>query len=74
MRIRCIALDLDRTTLNSEGHLSGDNRKAIEQAVSSGIQIAVASGRSLDSLPGGGSWRFPGSAMPSHPTAQRCMI
>ena len=53
MRIRCIALDLDRTTLNSEGHLSGDNRKAIEQAVSSGIQIAVASGRSLDSLPGG---------------------
>ena len=52
MRIRCIALDLDRTTLNSEGHLSGDNRKAIEQAVSSGIQIAVASGRSLDSLPG----------------------
>ncbi|MBM6855544.1 HAD-IIB family hydrolase [Mediterraneibacter glycyrrhizinilyticus] len=52
MRIRCIALDLDRTTLNSEGHLSGDNRKAIEQAISSGIQIAVASGRSLDSLPG----------------------
>src|SRR5699024_6406620 len=52
MRIRCIALDLDRTTLNSEGHLSGDNRKAIEQAVSSGIQIAIASGRALDSLPG----------------------
>ena len=37
MRIRCIALDLDRTTLNSEGHLSKENRKAIEQAISSGI-------------------------------------
>ena len=52
MRIRCIALDLDRTTLNSEGHLSERNRRAIERAISSGIQIAVASGRSLDSLPG----------------------
>ena len=52
MRIRCIALDLDRTTLNSEGHLSERNRRTIERAISSGIQIAVASGRSLDSLPG----------------------
>ena len=52
MRIRCIALDLDRTALNSEGHLSERNRRAIERAISSGIQIAVASGRSLDSLPG----------------------
>ena len=52
MRIRCIALDLDKTTLNSEGHLSERNRKAMEQAIKSGIQIAVASGRSLDSLPG----------------------
>lgn len=52
MRIQCIALDMDGTTLNRTGHLSERNRKAIEQAVKSGIQIAVASGRSLDSLPG----------------------
>lgn len=51
MSIRCIALDLDRTTLNSAGQLSERNRKAMEQAIESGIQIAVASGRSLDSLP-----------------------
>lgn len=51
MSIRCIALDLDRTTLNSGGRLSQRNRRAIEQAIGSGIQIAVASGRSLDSLP-----------------------
>ena len=51
MSIRCIALDLDRTTLNSGGCLSERNRKAMEQAIESGIQIAVASGRSLDSLP-----------------------
>ena len=51
MRIRCIALDLDGTTLNSQGRLGGENRKALEQAVASGICIAVASGRSLDSLP-----------------------
>ena len=51
MSIRCIALDLDRTTLNSAGQLSERNRKAMEQAIESGIQIAVASGRSLDALP-----------------------
>ena len=51
MSIRCIALDLDRTTLNSGGCLSERNRKAMEQAIESGIQIAVASGRSLDALP-----------------------
>lgn len=51
MSIRCIALDLDRTTLNSAGQLSERNRKAMEQAIESGIRIAVASGRSLDALP-----------------------
>ena len=51
MRIRFIALDLDGTTLNSQGRLGGENRKALEQAVASAIHIAVASGRSLDSLP-----------------------
>ena len=51
MQIKCIALDLDRTTLNSQGHLSEANRAAIERAVDAGIHVAVASGRALDSLP-----------------------
>ena len=50
MQIKCIALDLDRTT-NSQGHLSEANRAAIERAVDAGIHVAVASGRALDSLP-----------------------
>lgn len=51
MMIRCIALDLDRTTLNNQGHLSRKNKDALEQAIQNGICVAVASGRSLDSLP-----------------------
>lgn len=51
MQIKCIALDLDRTTLDSQGHLSEENRTAIESAVADGVHVVVASGRSLDSLP-----------------------
>ena len=51
MKIRCIALDLDRTTLDSQGHLSEENKRAIENAVAAGVYVVVASGRSLDSLP-----------------------
>ena len=51
MKIKCIALDLDRTTLDSRGHLSEENKKAIENAVAAGVHVAVASGRALDSLP-----------------------
>lgn len=51
MKIRCIALDLDRTTLDSQGHLSEENRTAIVGAVAAGVHVVVASGRSLDSLP-----------------------
>ena len=50
MKIKCIALDLDRTTLDSQGHLSEENRTAIESAVADGVHVVVASGRSLDSL------------------------
>lgn len=50
-QIRCIALDLDRTTLDSQGRLSEKNRRAILRAVEHGIHVVVASGRSLDSLP-----------------------
>ena len=51
MKIKCIALDLDRTTLDSQGHLREENRTAIESAVADGVHVVVASGRSLDSLP-----------------------
>ena len=49
--IRCIALDLDGTTLNSKGQLSERNRKAIERALEHHIQVIIASGRPLASLP-----------------------
>ena len=51
MQIKCIALDLDRTTLDSQGHLSEENRAAVESAAAAGVHVVVASGRSLDSLP-----------------------
>lgn len=51
MKIRCIALDLDGTTLNTKGELSERNRKAIEKALGKGIHIVAASGRPLASLP-----------------------
>lgn len=51
MNIRCIALDLDRTTLNAQGLLSEGNRKALEYAISRGVHIIIASGRPLNSLP-----------------------
>ncbi len=51
MNIRCIALDLDYTTLNSQGHLSIYTRQALAYAIEKGIHIVVASGRALNSLP-----------------------
>lgn len=51
MKITCIAIDLDGTALNPQGGLSKRNREAIEKALKAGIQVAAASGRSLDSLP-----------------------
>lgn len=49
--IRCIVLDLDGTTLNARGRLSAANRAAIERAISRGIEVVIASGRSFSSLP-----------------------
>lgn len=51
MQIKSIALDLDRTTLDSQGRLSEINRRAIERAVAAGIHVVVASGRAFASLP-----------------------
>lgn len=51
MDIQCIALDLDRTTLDAAGRLSPGNRQALEHAISKGVHIVIASGRSFASLP-----------------------
>lgn len=51
MNIQCIALDLDRTTLNAHGRLSDGNRKALEEAIKKGVHIVIASGRSFATLP-----------------------
>lgn len=51
MSIRCIALDLDRTTLGADGRLSHGNRQALEEAIAQGIHIIIASGRPFGSLP-----------------------
>ncbi len=49
--IKLIALDLDRTTLRSDGHLSEINRQAIKYAISKGVHVCIASGRAFDTLP-----------------------
>lgn len=51
MAVKCIALDMDRTTLDKEGRLSMQNKKAIEDAIASGIHVVIASGRAFDTLP-----------------------
>ena len=49
--IRCIALDMDRTTLDETGGLSPGNRAALERALRRGVHIVIASGRTFTSLP-----------------------
>lgn len=51
MDVRCIALDLDGTTLNKESCLSSANREAIEYVLAKGIHVIVASGRAFFTLP-----------------------
>ncbi len=51
MNVKCVALDLDRTTLNGEGRLSEGNRQALLQTMEKGIHVIVASGRAFDTLP-----------------------
>lgn len=50
-KIRLLALDLDGTTLNSEGHLSDFNKEELMKAHRAGIHIVAASGRAFASLP-----------------------
>lgn len=51
MSIKCIALDLDQTTLNKEGRLSPGNRAALERVIAQGVHVVIASGRSFSALP-----------------------
>lgn len=49
--IRLLALDLDGTTLRSDGSLSEKTREALLDAAAEGVHIVVASGRAFASLP-----------------------
>lgn len=49
--IKCIALDLDRTTLNAQGKLSTVTKEVLEYAIAQGVHMVVASGRAFDTLP-----------------------
>src|SRR5699024_5330500 len=49
--LKLIALDLDDTTLRSDGTLSPKTKAALITAINQGIEVVVASGRSFSSLP-----------------------
>ena len=51
MNIKCIALDMDKTTLNRESRLSEKNKEALEFAIKKGVHVVVASGRAFSALP-----------------------
>ena len=46
--IRLLALDIDGTLLDSTGRLPEANRTAIAQAIESGVEVALATGRRYD--------------------------
>ena len=48
--IRLVALDLDGTLLNREGHVTPRTRAALQAAVDKGVYIVPATGRPLASL------------------------
>ena len=50
-KIKLIALDLDDTTLRSDASLAPETAQAIANAVKSGTQVVIASGRAFKSLP-----------------------
>jgi Cof subfamily protein (haloacid dehalogenase superfamily) len=46
--IRLLALDIDGTILDSEGHIPDANRDAIARAIEAGVEVALATGRRYD--------------------------
>lgn len=51
MTPKLIALDLDETTLDRDSCLSPENRAALESALARGIEIVVATGRPISTVP-----------------------
>ena len=51
MTPRLVALDLDETTLDRNSRLSPRNRAALERAMGQGVEIVVATGRPLGTVP-----------------------
>lgn len=51
MTIKLIALDIDGTTLMSDGRLSQRNREALIRATERDIHVVIATGRCYDALP-----------------------
>ncbi|WGI19708.1 Cof-type HAD-IIB family hydrolase [Latilactobacillus sakei] len=49
MALKLLAIDLDGTTLNSQGEISDVNKTHLQQVVASGVQLVVATGRSVHS-------------------------
>ena len=47
---KLIAIDLDGTLLNSQGEISDENRLYLKKAIDRGIEVALASGRPIDSV------------------------
>jgi len=50
-RPRLLALDVDGTLLDEKGHLPDAVRDALRQVIDSGIEVVLASGRSLTTIP-----------------------
>ena len=46
--IRLLALDIDGTILDSQGHIPEANREAIADAIEAGVEVALATGRRYD--------------------------
>jgi Cof subfamily protein (haloacid dehalogenase superfamily) len=46
--IRLLALDIDGTILDSDGHIPDANRDAIARAIQAGVEVALATGRRYD--------------------------
>ncbi|AUX11381.1 hypothetical protein C0213_02825 [Latilactobacillus sakei] len=49
MGLKLLAIDLDGTTLNSQGEISDVNKAHLQQIVAGGVQLVVATGRSVHS-------------------------
>ena len=47
---KLIAIDLDGTLLNSYGEVTKENKQAIQNAISNGIEVVLASGRPIASV------------------------